>query len=217
MELAQKIVGDRDRHAWFPDHPGPEEKYDPRFTDEDIATVREARKVLGINLQYLGRALPSLADLPDAAVITAIHVDLVNVKRLEADAADRNTPILSLAAERAVERAGKLQEAVERVAAVLKDLEDEPWLLTIFETWRDRGAEADEVKLFNDLVPAMSDLASRRKEVVSGAVTVPAGADGNNDLLEAVKRAESESRPFSLVSFGKSEARTMYSQIRFRP
>ncbi|MEE9207995.1 MAG: AAA domain-containing protein, partial [Gemmatimonadota bacterium] len=123
MELAQKIVGNRERHAWLPDQPGPEAKYDPLFTDEDIANAREARKALGDNLQYLGRDLPSLSDLPDAAIITAVHEDLVSAKKLEDSAADRNTPVLSLSAERAVERAGKLLEAVKRVAAVFQDLE----------------------------------------------------------------------------------------------
>ena len=58
MELAQQIVGDRERHAWLSDQPGPETKYDPLFTDEDIANARQARKVLGDNLQYLERVLP---------------------------------------------------------------------------------------------------------------------------------------------------------------
>ena len=214
MELAQKIVGDRERHAWLPDQPGPETKYDPLFTDEDIASAREARKALRDNLQYLGRDLPSLSDLPDTAIITAIHEDLVNAKKLEDSAADRNTPVLSLSAERAVERAEQLLEAVKRVAAVFKDLEGEPWLLSIFKTWRDKGMGTDEVRLFNALLPTMSDLAERRQPVVSHAVTLPEGADGRDHLLEAVNRAADGSRPFGLVAIGKSEARALYQQIR---
>ena len=213
MELARKIVSERDQHTWLPDHPGPEAKYDPRFTDEDIAAAREARKALGENLVYRGKELPSLSDLPDTAFITAIHEDLVSAKRLEEHAADRSVPVLSLSAERAVERAGKLLESVERVAAVFKDLEAEPWLLSIFETWRDKGMDADDAKLFNALLPTMSDLAKRRQAVVSHAVTVPEGADGNNNLIEAVNRVARGSRPFGLVAIGKSEARALYQEI----
>jgi hypothetical protein len=214
MELARKIVSNRDRHTWLSDHPGPEARYDPRFTDEDIAAAREARKALGENLVYLGKELPSPSDLPDTAVITAIHEDLINAKRLEEDAANKNTPVLSLAAEQAVERTGKLLKSVERVAAVFKDLEASPWLLSIFKTWRDKGIDTDEVKLFNDLLPTISDLAKRRQAVVNRAVTVPKGADGRNDLFKAVGRAASGSRPFGLVAIGKSEARALYQEIR---
>ena len=121
--------------------------------------------------------------------------------------------ILSLSAERAVERTGKLLESVKRVAAVFRDLEAEPWLLSIFETWRDKGFKTDEVKLFNDLLPTMTDLVNRRQALVSHAVTVPDGADGNNDLFEALNRAARGSRPFGLVAIGKSEARTLYQEI----
>ena len=214
MELAQKIVGDQERHTWLPDHPGPEAKYDPRFTDEDVAAAREARKTLGKNLVYLGKELPSLSDLPDTAVITAIHEDLVNAKRLEEQAADRDAPVLSLSAERAVERASKLLESVERVAAMFKDLEAEPWLLSIVETWRDQGTEADEVKLFTDLLPTMNDLAKERQAVVSHAVTMPEGAVGSNNLFDAVNRAAHGSRPFGLVAIGKSDARALFQKIK---
>ena len=214
MELAQKIVGDRERHSWLPDSPGPEANYEPRFTDEDMAAAREARKALGENLVYLGKDLPSLSDLPDTAVITAIHEDLVNAKRLEEDLQNRNAPVLSLSAERAIERAGQLLKSVERVAVVFKDLEGEPWLLSIFKTWRDKGMDTDEVRLFNALLPTMSDLAEQRQLVVSHAVTLPEGADRQAHLLEAVNRAADGSRPFGLVAIGKSEARALYQQIR---
>ncbi len=214
MELAQKIVGDRERHSWLPDSPGPEANYEPRFTDEDMAAAREARKALGENLVYLGKDLPSLSDLPDTAVITAIHEDLVNAKRLEEDLQNRNAPVLSLSAERAIERADQLLKSVERVAAVFKDLEGEPWLLSIFKTWRDKGMDTDEVRLFNARLPTMSDLAEQRQLVVSHAVTLPEGADRQAHLLEAVNRAADGSRPFGLVAIGKSEARALYQQIR---
>ena len=214
MELAQKIVGDRERHTWLPDQPGPESKYDPVFSDEDIAAAREARKALGENLQYLGKELPSLSDLPDTAIITAIHEDLVHAKKLEERANDRNTPVLSLSAERAVERAEKLLDAVKNIAAVLKDLERRPWLFSIVETWRDKGMDTDEVKLFNAVLPTMSDLAKRRQAVVGYAVILPEEKDGRDDLLKAVIRAADGSRPFGLVAIGKSEVRALYKKIR---
>ncbi len=179
MELAQKLVGDRERHTWLPDHPGPEAQYDPRFTDEDIAATREALKALGSNLIYLGKTLPSLSELPDAATIVAIHEDLRNVKRLEDHVAVSGIPALSLSAERVGERATELLKAVERVAALFRDLESEPWLLAIVKTWQDKGSEAYEVKPFNKCVPTIGALAKRRQAVIGHTVTVPSGAESS--------------------------------------
>ena len=123
MELAQEIVGGRESHEWLPDHPGPETKYDPQVSEEDVAAAREVRKALGENLLYLGKALPSVSDLPDAAMITAVHEDLVHAKGLDEEVTNHNVPVLSLSTPRATERAGKLLEAIERIVSMFKDLE----------------------------------------------------------------------------------------------
>ena len=214
MELAQEIVGGRESHEWLPDHPGPETKYDPQFSEEDVAAAREARKALGENLLYLGKALPSVSDLPDAAMITAVHEDLVRAKRLDEAVTHHNVPVLSLSTPRATERAGKLLEAIERIVSMFKDLELEPWLQGITEIWRDKGVRSDEVKLFNDLLPTARDLTNRRRDIVGNAVVLPEGADGDTDLFDGVARTANGSRPFGLVPFGKSEARARYGRIR---
>jgi len=214
MELALKIVGDRESHGWLPDHPGPESKYDPQFSDEDIAAVREARKALGENLVYLSKALPSIADLPDAAMISALHQDLVNAQRLDEEAMNQNVPALSQSTPNATERAKELLKAIERIVAMFKDLESEPWLQSITEIWRDKSVESDEVELFNDLLPDARDLANRRRDIVRYAVVLPEGVDGDPDLFDGVTRAANSSRPFGLLPFGKSETRARYDRIR---
>ena len=53
MELAEHMVREHDRHAWLLDELDFDAKHDPRFTDEDVAAARGARKVLGADLNYL--------------------------------------------------------------------------------------------------------------------------------------------------------------------
>ena len=213
LELAQTIVGGRDNYGWLPDHPGSDSKYAPQFTDEDIIAVRNARKALGGNLLYLGNVLPSVADLPDAAIITAIHDDLVSAKRLDDDVTNRDVPVLSLSTPNATKRSSELLKAIERAVSMNKDLRSEPWLLEIVETWRDRGFEAEEVKLFNDLLVSARDLAKQRTEIIRYTVALPEGADGDGDLFNGVERAANDSRPFGLVPIGKSEPRARYERI----
>lgn len=214
MDLAKRIVGDRARHAWLTDRPGPQREHSPRFKDEDIALVGEARRVLGANLQYLGKTLPSLSDLPDGANIAAIHEDLANAERLEEEATEHRIPALSLSAPDAEARAATLEQAVKRIVHMFSDLEAEPWLVRIYEIWREQGIAADEVGLFNGLVPDIIKAARRRSQVLSYAVVLPERAELNDELLEAVQRAASGSRLFGWVPMGKSEARTLCAQIR---
>ena len=59
-ELAEHVVREQDKHSWLHDELDLDAKHEPRFTDEDVAAVRTARKVLGADLTYLGKVLPSL-------------------------------------------------------------------------------------------------------------------------------------------------------------
>ncbi|MCG8561716.1 MAG: AAA family ATPase, partial [Hyphomicrobiales bacterium] len=214
MDLARRLVADGANHIWFTDRPGPQKEYAPQFNDQDIARLREARQVLGANLQYLGKALPSLSDLPDGATVAAIHEDLVNAGRLEAEAAEHGIPALSLSAPDAVLRANKLDKAIQRVVRMFVDFDTEPWLARIFEIWRDQGLSAEEVGLFSRLLPDITDTARRRQDVLGYAVTLPEGAERSDDLLEAAQRAASGDRPFGWMAMGKSEARALYAEIR---
>ena len=82
IELAERIVRDRESYSWFPDRLKPSDR--PDFGDEDIAAARSARKALGNDLAYIDANLPSVSDLPDTASVIAIHNDLANAKQLSA-------------------------------------------------------------------------------------------------------------------------------------
>ncbi len=82
-ELAESLVREQDKHAWLDDELDLDAMHEPRFTDEDVAAVRNARRVLGSDLTYLGKVLPSLSDLPDSASLAGLHQDLVGAANLE--------------------------------------------------------------------------------------------------------------------------------------
>ncbi|MFX0199561.1 MAG: AAA domain-containing protein, partial [Candidatus Hodarchaeota archaeon] len=136
IELAERVMADKARHSWLPDRPGADKKFNPRFTDKDISSVRSARKALGKDLQYIDKTLPSIGDLPDVASLVAIHHDLVNAERLEHQTNAQNIPILSVAVPDAFERTKKVLTVIKEIIRFLKAIEDLPWLQNIFNIWQ---------------------------------------------------------------------------------
>jgi hypothetical protein len=216
MELARQVVDEKERHAWFADRPAQGQAFDPQLTDEDMAAAREARSRLGGELLYLGTALPSLSDLPDTASIAAIHQDLVRASKLEQEATERRMPLMSTSAPKAVERAEAVLHTIESIIEFLKGTEQAPWLRRIFDIWRHKGVDAPEIAPFNELMHAIERVAQARSTIVSRPVSLPAGMHRNRDLREAVSRAAEGGRPFGLVSFGKSEAKTLLRAIEIQ-
>ena len=216
MDLAERVMADRERHSWLPDRPGMDKKFSPKFIDKDIALARSARKALGSDLLYLGKKLPSMGDLPDAASLAAVHRDLVNAERLEHQTTANNTPILSVSVPDAPERAKKALKAVNEIIEFLKMMEYSPWLHEIFKTWQRQGIDAKQVEIFNDIIPAMENIAALRASMLGYAVKFPAGAHQHQDLCMAIERATNAQRPFGFISFGKSEAKTLFQQIQIQ-
>ena len=212
MELAKKIVTEKEQYAWFPDQLVSDAK--PKFTEQDIANVGDARRVLGHDLVYLNAELPSLADLPDTAAIAAIHQDLVNANELERRAREDQLPELSLTIKDALERARKLLHSIEQVIEFHESAGESPWLHSIFDIWRKEGPNAASVRLFNDITKSIENLVTRRTEILHAAVTVPGNAHNDTEVYKAVDRAAKGARPFGLLSFGNAEAKELVNQIR---
>lgn len=214
IDLARRIVAERDAYAWLPDQPDSDTAFEPSFTDEDIADLRAARAAVGGRLGYLGKNLPDIEELPNAAEITAVHDDLVNAGRLKKRAKDKGSAAVAMTAENAIERVAKLLEQVEKAATLFHELEDEKWLLAIFETWLQHGIDAKQTALFNDMISTMAALTERRRIVVSFAGVLPGGAEGDERLYEAIERAAKGQKAVKMFAAGKAETLQLLDAIQ---
>ena len=213
IELAERIIRDRDHYAWFPDRPELSEAHRPTFTDEDIAAARSARKALGADLDYMDATLPSAADLPDAATLAAIHQDLAIASRIERNR-DPDAPVMSSSAAEALVRADALQASVEALLAVHEICREAPWLANLYAVWRSHGLDAEPARPLAALIASLDAPIRRRATIASYAVIASDDAHTQAELVAAVERAASGQRPFALVSFGKSEERSAFASIR---
>jgi transcription elongation GreA/GreB family factor/very-short-patch-repair endonuclease len=213
IELAEQIVRDRDRCAWFSDRPAFSNASALNFSDEDVAAARTARKALGGDLDYLGATLPSVSDLPDAASLAAIHQDLANAARIERDRRS-DAPVMSSAEADALVRAEALLLAVEALVIAHETCLKSPWLANLFAVWRRRGFNDESARPLTQLIVTLTGPVGRRTTLASYAVSMPDDAHTQAELLAAVERAAAGQKPFGLMSFGKSDVRSTFSSIR---
>jgi very-short-patch-repair endonuclease len=151
-KLAERVVANRERSAWFADQLGLEPRFEPRFTDADIAAVRAARKTLEADLVYSQHTLPSPNDLMDAAALAAIHEDLVNADRLQRVALEENVPLMSLSVERALEHAAEALEELVEMIEHRRAIADKPWLNVLFKKWHRFGFKGQDTDLMSERV-----------------------------------------------------------------
>jgi transcription elongation GreA/GreB family factor/very-short-patch-repair endonuclease len=212
-ELAEHLVNEQHKHTWLCDELDLDAKHEPRFTEEDVAAARSARKILGDDLAYVGSIRPSMADLPDSATIAGLHQDLVGAANLEQRIAGESLPVLSMTVHDAATRAETLLTVIEQVIEFFDDTSDKRWLTRLFELWRRDGLDSGSTRLFNELIPIMSTIADRRPDMLRNAVRIPHEAVDHLKVAEAVERAIRGKPPFAVISFGKTEAKALAQQI----
>ena len=213
MELAEQIVRERNRFAWFPDSSDAIAGKSPSFGAEDVAAVRSARKALGADLRYLGKGLPSISDLPDRATVTAIHADLANAAKIER-AREPDAPVLSSTATDTVARAEALLLAVEAIVDVHRICLETPWTRQLYLSWHRHGLDAKSVQPLSQMFASLGTHLERRTTLLAYGIAVPESAHADDDVVEAIGRAAANRRPFGLMPVGKSVARKQFAEIR---
>jgi AAA domain len=174
MELAQQVISDSGAHEWMLDELGSSEKYIPKFTDTDIANIRNARRKAGKDIVYVGKNLPNVQDLPDSAIIAAIHDDLSRSAKIAEDSKSSHIPPLAVSVEKSVARAKQLAKPLQEQAKLLELFKSHHWLERLFYSLIGDSSESeDHFELFNDLLASLSTLMERRQQFVKTLVEIP--------------------------------------------
>jgi len=213
-EMAKAVVEHAQEHEWLDDEPPASKDGGLPVPDGDIDALRKARREVGEDLVYLGRALPRTDAFPGWPDLLSLHRDIVQARAVDAKV-QRGT-ILALV-DSQLETFQKAQSLLrfleERIAltATLAGLR-QPWL----EGLRRRlaGMQPDEPLLVG-LMQVCRDvqaLETERRELLTKAVTAPDDAEANEDVHDAVERLVTGKSAFALP-FGKGEARKLVAAI----
>jgi hypothetical protein len=209
QDAAREVTAASGQYEWLPDALGVEGTYVPQVTDTDIMQLREARRLLGPDIDYLAAVLPQMAGFPDSRLLLQTHQDLSRFAVLSREAEAGEVPGL-------VDSSQETLTAAQRLAATvseLKHLRDEvassnkPWTASMRVLLK-ADAKRDLVKLLDALGKEIEEAVSERTTFLARPVFIPAGLHRDPELLKAVRNLAVGKRPFGLLGFaGKGMAK----------
>jgi len=216
LDAAQQVVALAGAADWFDDVIGIDACYRPQFSDQEIISLREARRTLGADLAYLNSVLPALAALPAAAEIQQAHQDLAKVAQLQAREKDGAVPGLSdqaphtlATAQAAFDTLGTLRRLGQRL-----QLETGDWASALLALLRRHPAH-DLLALLEPLGAQLLTAKAARTAFIGRPVSLPAALALTEDNLQALHDLAEGRRPFGLGGlFGKSEEKQQLAQVR---
>jgi very-short-patch-repair endonuclease len=213
-EMAKLVLHDAQAHEWFDDQPPASKDGALPFDDAAVIALRRARMAVGPDLGYLGCSLPAADAFPVWLDLAGLHRDLIKAKRIEVSVTQGD--ILALVDSRL--------ETFEKAQALLKFLEDrmtlkaklastrQPWLDTLAERFADMQPGDPVLQALLEVIADVRKLERQRRELLAKAVNVPADAELNEDLTEALTRLAGGKGAFAFP-FGKGDARKIIAAV----
>jgi Cdc6-like AAA superfamily ATPase len=175
QDAAREVVKSADQFEWIPDPLGIAPEFAPRFVDADVVRLREARRALGQDIDYLDASLPQLVEFPDSKALLEVHQDLSQFEKLRQGVQNGDVPALADSTGETLNRARQVLKHIE----VLQQLRDEvaqanrDWTVTMRERLRRGGATPTWRQLWKPLAPSLSRLSTGARLFLSGRLRRP--------------------------------------------
>ncbi len=215
QKMAELVIHGFSRHAWFDDTLSLEPAHAPPVSASEVALAREARRRLGVDLQYSNAKVPSSIALLPAIEIEVLHNVLVDIRDIEEAEAKGGLIPLRATTPEILAQARSLLVEVEAAASLALELEQtgEVWPLEL----RNKCRQSDfvsERKALEALFDEIEALTQARAEFLIKPVEIEDAAISLPKVREALMRASQTGKPFGLFAFAASDVKAHVHAVK---
>ena len=216
QDAAREVVHNVGQFEWIPDPLGIAPEFKPQFADADVVRLREARRVLGQDIDYLDASLPQVVEFPDAKQLLDMHQDLSRFEKLKQGVESGEVPALADSSQETINLAGDLLTLIEALHRSREEVvqEGRPWTVAMRERLR-RDSNENILPMLEALGADLEQAVEWHRSFLERPVTTPTGIELNTELVDAVRNLADGRRPFGLKGLlGKSAQKKHLDSIR---
>ena len=215
QDAAAEVTQNTGQFEWLPDALGVGPRYIPRFSADDIARLREARRQLGGDIEYAGSPLPAPGDFPDPLLLVRAHDDLQRYAKVVREARSSELAVPAGSGAESIIAARALTEQIVRVKTLRAELHAPrlPWSEEAIARMRSREPKP-LFELLESLANDIERAGAQRMQSLARPVIVPEVAETDAQFLQAVNNLAEGRRAFGLVVFGRPEAKKLLDLVR---
>ncbi|WP_044511048.1 AAA domain-containing protein [Hymenobacter sp. DG25B] len=212
-DIAREVVQSGTLANWLTDDLETDPAHAPQFTEAEINALRTARRTLQADLEYRTAQLPALEALPDIRELLLTHQQLSRATELQKAVALGQVPPLAALPDMPDQLSAVLamltsvQEQRQQIAAIT-------WGISQQEQLK-QGRKVPLYALLEALGAELRTALQARQQFLPRPVSVPAGIELNEELVEAIQAQAQGQRPFGLAGwFGKTAQKQQLAEIR---
>lgn len=212
---AREVVAGGSQFEWIPDVLGIGPAYAPQFTDADVMRLREARRHLGRDIDYLETLVPEVIEFPTTSRLLEIHQELAQFAILKEQLDRGDIPCIVNLSQETLSLA---EEALTSIA-ILRDFRaeadatDAAWITEMRDRVR-RGDEDGALGVLEALGSEIDQAVEHRKKFYERPIVTPPGMELDEKLVGSVHKLGASKSPFGLSGiFGKAEEKKALQTI----
>jgi very-short-patch-repair endonuclease len=200
LELALKLVSNREAHAWFPDRPRnsvAQSKINGKLIDEALA----AKENLSDDLQYIDLDLQKIGRLPDPQKIELWRGDLLQARGL-----DTSSEYAKLA-QRLMAKLGpqtttELHQRIRELLIAWQNVSQENWSVTLVHLGIESTSHFETARAqLGILANQIWQIGERSQSFIARRVTLPDDLPHGQVLSDILGDLVKGNNPFGLLSF----------------
>lgn len=216
QDAAREVVANAGQFEWIPDGLGVGPEFAPQFSDADIVRLREARRTLVRDIDYLDASLPQLVEFPDSKALLEVHQDLSQFEKLKEGVENGDVPALADSSQETHTLAQQILKDIETLRHLRDEVAQASRPLTVAMRQRLRRAGNDNLlQMLEALGAELEQAVERRKTFLVRPVATPTGIELDTELVEAVGNLTEGKRPFGVKGlFGRTEQKKQLASIR---
>jgi len=215
-DAALVVATAEDSFGCLPDDLDVSPEFRPLITDADVLALREARRELRQDIDYLQAILPQLSEFPDAAELLRLHEDLCQFDRLKKAVDGGEVPALAETTSEMITRARDLLSNVELLRNRRQEVVDaeRSWATSIRSRLR-TGADEHLLSMLEDLGDELGKAAAERKVFFERPVSTPADAEVDRAFIDAVQNLSAGKMPFGFAGLiGRTTEKQQLRSVR---
>jgi very-short-patch-repair endonuclease len=211
MDLARRVIEDRARHVWFEDELDIDARFEPRFTDGDVAEARDIRARLGADIAYAPSDLPDPGALMDIARLLRAHAELIRDKELDEKSRSGSVPYM---ADVAIERARAVHGWLSDLGVFFEEVRTEVWLVTTYQTLIGvRKSDEAAVAALKRALDQWASLHGKGREFTLRGIDTGEAPVDDQPFDAAIGAYARGQKPFGMFSFGKGGLKARMERV----
>lgn len=216
QEAAKELVREHGNFDWIEDDLTIDAEHKPQFNETHVASLRDARRHLGIDLDYLDKKLPELSAFPDSRDLLRVHQDLGQLSKLKSAIEDGSVPPLVNSSKETFQLASVLIEQISNIKLFKTQLHQSghDWFESLHLKLKN-GHSQDIFEMFEALSDEIDSASENRRRFLEKPVEVPHDIEQDHELVQAVSNLALGKYPFGITGLlGKADKKKSLQTIR---